>query len=404
MAFAGGTVTFKRFHVQGESITRVDEPLLDQLAARAMGADTIQTRDYTEIGWTTGLHVLDTQFDFARNAIADGLHFAVRIDTNKPPTDLVRSYQKLNEQTMLEASGREFLSKAELREAREQARSRADAEAREGTFRRMKQVPVFWDLKRGEVYLAAAGNSVVEPFMMLFNQTFGRALVPATSGELAARWAVAAGEGRAYDDCRPAFFVQPPDGFDPGAEPDAFAEGRSKDFLGTEWLTWLWYTSQVESPEITTQLGHAVTVLFEKSLQMECAFRMTGKMAVAADDPVGLPESCVALAGGKRPVRAGLQVAANGDAFSLAVRGDLMHYGGAILPPPQEAANPRAVFEDRIEKLRDLIEAMDSLYIAFIRRRLSSKWPQTLNAIRGWAASGRRAGAAAEEPVPMAAS
>lgn len=389
MAFASGSITFKRFVVLGEAVPRVDEQLLDQLTARSMGRDTLQTADRTEVGWITGEHILDTDFSFARNAIGDGLSFALRIDVNKPPTDLVRSYQRQNEQTMLQASGREFLSKAERREAREQALARADAEARTGQFRRMKQVPVFWDLKRGEVYLAATGPSIVDSFMLLFRQTFDRTLVPVSAGELAVRWATTAGEVKAFDDARPALFVQPPEGVDTDENPGRFGDQRSRDFLGTEWLLWLWYITQVDSAEIGTQLGESITVLFEKSLQMDCAFGITGKLTLQADDPSRQPEAAVALAGGKRPIKAGLQVAARGELFSLNLRGDVMHYSGVVLPPPEDVANPRVVFEDRIEKLRDLIEAIDSLYVAFVRKRLSSKWTQTLNAMRSWAAAGR---------------
>jgi len=389
MAFASGAVTFKRFFVQGNVPQQVDEPLLEQLASRAIGADSIRTADHTEIGWTTGEHVLDTQFDFAKNAVADGAHFGLRIDTNKPSTELVRSYQKMNEQTMLEASGREFLSKAQRREAREQALSRADAEARSGAFRRMKQVPVFWDLKRNELYLGTTSTAVADQLILLFRETFDLALVPASSGELAMRWSALAGETRAFDDCKPAFFINPPEGADLEGDPAAFTEGRSKDFLGTEWLTWLWYASHVQSPEIVTRLGHAVTVLFEKSLQLECAFKLTGSVAITTDAPSRSTEATVALAGGKRPIRVGLQVASNGQAFSLAVRGDVMHLSSVILPPPEGANSPRVVFEERIDHLRDLIKTIDSLYHVFLHRRLSSKWAQTLNSIRSWVASGR---------------
>jgi hypothetical protein len=390
MAFASGSITFKRFVVQGEAPQRVDETVIEQLSARGMGRDSMQMADHSEFGWITGDHVFDTDFTFEKNSVADGLSFSMRIDTNKAPTDLVRAYQRQNEQAMLEASGREFLSKAEKREAREQAKARAENEAHAGAFRRIKQVPAFWDLKRNEVYLAATGSTIVEPFMTLFRMTFGPMLIPVSSGELAARWSATAGEARAFDDCKPAFFVQPPD----GAATDANFEGEphNKDFLGTEWLTWLWYTSQVESAQVTTQLGHSVTVMFEKSMNLDCAFGVTGKLTAQADDPARMPEALMALASGKRPIKAGLQVGTAGESFSLNLRGDVMHYGGVQLPAPDEAGSPRAVFEDRMDKLRDMLAACDDLYTAFIRKRLSNRWPQTLNAIRAWVAGGRHQG------------
>ncbi len=388
MGFASGAISFKRFFVDGQAPQRVEESLIEQLAARAMGADSLRTADKTEIGWTTGEHLLDTKFDFAKNSVADGLHFALRIDTNKPPGDLVRSYQRMAEQAMLEASGREMLSKAERREAREQALARADREARSGAHRRMKAVPVFWDLSHGQVLLGSAAAGVVDHFVLLFKETFDLSVVPASSGEMAARWAALAGEARAFDDCRPVHLVTPPEGADTQADIIPIRGAASKDFLGTEWLSWLLYTTHVESPEINTQLGQSVTVLFEKALQLECAFKISGSLAVTADAPTRLPETPVALAGGKRPVRAGLQIAAGGEVCSLRLRPDAMNFSGVQVAPPEDVASPRELFADRMEKVRGLVEAVEALYTAFLRRRLSGKWQGALGAMRTWIASG----------------
>ncbi|MGQ9649578.1 MAG: hypothetical protein ACUVXJ_05680 [Phycisphaerae bacterium] len=390
MAFDSGSISFKRFFVSGQRPRQVDEALLEQLATKAIGADSIQTADHSEIGWATGEHILDTEFGFAKNVVADGLYFALRIDTNKPPTELVRSYQKINEQAMLQATGREFLSKAQRREAKEQALARLDSEAKSGAFKRMKQIPVFWDLPRNELYFGSAGNAAAESLMLLFRETFDRGIVAASAGEIAARWAAASGESRLFEDCRPAHFVTPPEGAGEASAGHG-DEGRTNDFLGTEWLTWLWYATQVESPTITTARSGAVTVLFEKLVQMRCAFRLSGTVAVSSDSPTRLPEALVALSGGKLPVRTAMQIEAQGNTFSFAVRGDAMVFSGVQLPPPEDANSARAVFEDRIAKLRDLIDAGDGLYTVFLKRRLSSKWPQTLSAMRAWIASCRHA-------------
>jgi recombination associated protein RdgC len=238
--------------------------------------------------------------------------------------------------------------------------------------------------------------------MLLFRHTFDRPVTPASAGEVAGRWAARVGEARAYDDVLPACFVNPADTSDERGGEAGDDDGRSKDFLGTEWLTWLWYTSHVESSEITASREDSIAVLFEKSLQLECAFKLSGSTAIRADAPTRLPEAPVALAGGKRPVRAGLQIALHGDAFSFGLRGDVMHFSGVRLPPPEDVSSPRDVFVDRIEKLRDLIGAVEALYSVFLKRRLSSKWPQTLNAMRSWIAAGRYEGATFEGTGPAA--
>jgi len=388
MAFASGTVTFKRFHVQGQP-PKDTEDLLGRLSRRAVGRDALETADRTLYGWTTGDHILDTDFDVAKNIVADGLHFGLRVDTNKPPAELLRSYRRMHEQAMLTASGRDFLTAPQRREAREQAAAQAEAEAREGAFRRMKHIPVFWDLPRGEVYLAGAAATVIEHFMSLFHATFGCTLVPLTAGELAARWAVRAGETTALDACRPAYFVRPPDGFEPPEDRSGEdGETASRDFLGTEWLTWLWYAAHTASPDLADVRGRPVAVFFEKRLQLQCAFRMTGCTTVAADHPTRLPESVAALALGKLPVKAGLQLAVGECAFNLTLRADAMHYGGVRLPDREGSAPPREALEQRFEYLRDLIDGVDALYAAFLKRRLPArKWTPTLNALRDWIAA-----------------
>jgi len=389
MGFATGQMTFKRFFVQGAASKRVDEALLDKLSTHAINADNVQTADQKACGWTTGVHILDTQFDWSKNVSADGLHFALRIDTNKPPTELLRSYQKINEQSMLEASGREFLSKAERREARDQARARAEAETRSGAFKRMKQVAVFWDVQRREVYLGSTALSVIDDFILLFARTFDRSIVPASAGELASRWASRAGQSTMLDQCQPAHFINPPDGIETSDDLLHTGEGANFDYLGTEWLTWLWYTSHVETPEVKTGGGQPITVLFEKSMQIECAFKMSGSLSISATGPTRLPETPIALATGKLPVRAGLQIAVQGEVFGFCVRGDAMNISGLLVPPPQEAGHPRVIFEERMDHLRHFIKAIDALYTTFLKRRLSSKWSQTLSAMRTWIASGQ---------------
>jgi hypothetical protein len=393
MAFASGPVTFKRFFVDGAAPKRVDQDLLDAAARRAIGQGSVVTKDGGEAGWVTGDHILDTKFDFAKNAIAECLYLAMRIDANKPPSDLLRSYQKIHEQALLEKSGREFLTKQERREARDAAKNQADKEAKAGRFRRMHQYPVLWDLVRNQVYLAATAPAVVDRFAVLFKETFDRALTAATAGEMASRFAGAARLAGSYEELRPAQFTTPPEGaemehgFAPGEE------ARSKDYLGTEWLMWLWYRSRHEEVDVTPANGEEDAIgRFEKSLELDCAYKMTGSVTIRTDDPSHCPEATAALAAGKLPIRAGLQLAHRGEAYACAVRGDVMHFGGVLLPLSTEPDNPRVLFEERTAKLRDFTDAVSASYNEFLRHRLSSRWPKLLAAIRAWIATGSLAG------------
>ncbi len=401
MGFAAGPVTFKRFFVTGSSPKRVEQDLLDRLAARAIGKGSVAASDGSESGWVTGDHILDTEFEFAKNAVADCLFAAIRMDTNKPPSDIVRSYQRLHEQAILAQSGREFLSRQERREAREAAKNQAGKEAKAGRFRRMRQYAVLWDLHRNQVYLGATSPAVVERFGVLFKETFGRTLTAASAGEMASRFAAGAKLGGAYEELRPAQFTRPPEGADAerGFLPEE--ESRSKDFLGTEWLAWLWYRARHEGAEETAADGDDEAVVrFEKSLQLDCPYKVTGSVSVRGDDPAHMPESVAGLATGKLPTRAGVQIVHRGEAYAGAVRGDVMHFSGVTLPTSPEPASPRAVFEDRTARLRDFVDAIAASYHEFLRARLSSRWAKQLAAIRAWIATGGDPPLAGNDALP----
>jgi hypothetical protein len=389
VAFASGPVTFKRLFVDGQIEEQACEALVEALSRHAIGRDSITEADRTQVGWVTGDHILDTEFDFAKNVVGDCLHFALRIDANKTPMELVRSYQKLNETAALQASGREFLSRDERREARDQARSRADREAAAGMHRRMKQYPVLWDLATNSLYLGASSPTVVDRFSLLFATTFERNLTPAGAGMLASRWASRAGWTSAMSELRPTAFVNPPDGegiqFDEGTD-----EARRYDFLGNEWLMWLWFTTHAESAEVVVNpAGDGVTTLFAGSLDLKCPFGLTGSESIKADDPTRLPEAREAIRTGKIPLRAGLHLVRQGEPYLCAIRGDVMHVSGLRLPPLDEV-DDRVIFEERIGQLRHFATTLDDLYSVFLKQRLSAQWPARLAAIRAWLGGGHQ--------------
>jgi len=99
MGFFSGRVTFARYRVEGRRPRQFGPEHLDRLADHAIGRQRLASADGVEVGWTAGDHILDTRFELAKNVVNDALHFALRIDAQKVPADLLRAYY----QTELEA-------------------------------------------------------------------------------------------------------------------------------------------------------------------------------------------------------------------------------------------------------------------------------------------------------------
>ena len=118
--------------------------------------------DGVAVGWAGGDHVLDLTFDLAKNIINDALHLAIRIDTDKIPGDLLRAYTRIETDARAQLNPSGFPTKAQRQEAKEAARIRAEAEAADGRFRRLKHYPVLWDGQANVLYAGTTSDSVLD--------------------------------------------------------------------------------------------------------------------------------------------------------------------------------------------------------------------------------------------------
>src|SRR5436309_9003489 len=126
MGFLAGRVSFLRFRVDGPSPGLFGPDHLEKLSGHAIGRQQAASKDGTEVGWIAGDDILDLGFDLAKNVIADTLHFALRLDTQKLPADLLRAYARAELQALAaeNPSGRPSLK--QKKEAREAARQRLE--------------------------------------------------------------------------------------------------------------------------------------------------------------------------------------------------------------------------------------------------------------------------------------
>jgi hypothetical protein len=396
MGFASGSLSFRRFAVAGKSRRSIDQALLDALAANALRPGEFGVPEEEQYGWGGGRHVLDAQFGFEHNAFADCLHFALRIDTSKVPGELKKAYQLMEEEAVAAGNPSGFISKGQKKDVKELIRRKLDEELRSGKFRRSKLLPVLWDLPGQVLYCSAAG-SAQEKLADLFERTFGLKLLPLSAGSLGLRALESRGKRRDYEDFRPTRFVYGPEGESQHPDYPWTAKGTEpKDFLGNEFLLWLWHEADNRTGIIGTGSASGdVTVYFDRSLDLECSYGQTGRDSLKGDGPSRMPEARDGLRSGKVPRRAGIVLDINRQQYTLALNPEAMSVGGAKLPDVEEADSPRVLFEERITLLRDLCGGIDALYETFLKTRASSAWESCTGGIRRWINDTKKASAAA---------
>ncbi len=338
MGFFSGRLTSLRFKVSGRGPRTFGQEHLEKLAAHAIGKRRRAEADGTVAGWTAGDHILDTHFDLAKNVVNDALHFALRIDTQAIPSDLLRAYTQVELEGLAAANPSGKPSGRQKREARLLAKERLETEAGDGRFVRRKAIPLLWDAPSHELLVGTTSVSALDRLYTLFKQTFEHGIDLLGSGRQAFQHAELSQQTRTVDDAAPSVFV-PSHAHEVAWVPDE----ASRDFLGNEFLLWLWYFLEHESDTVTLSDKSEVALLLTRTLSLECPRGQTGKESISSDGPTRLPEALRAVQSGKLPRRVGVTMVRQDQSYEFAIQAETL----AITAPSSQFRKGRKNAPDK---------------------------------------------------------
>jgi hypothetical protein len=389
MGFWNGRVTFTRYQVTGESALPFGDELLERINQHLIGVHgSTASADPVTAGWAGGDHVLDLSVDLAKNVVDDAVHLAIRIDTDKIPSALLRAYTQIEIDALAQGNPSGVATKAQRQEAKEIALKRAEAEAADGRFRRLKHYPVLWDGRTNTLYAGSTSTSVLERLLALFRETFDRELEPITAGSIAQALSADPGgdAGLLAASFESGRFTG---GGDAGSPVSILAwsgdDQTGLDYLGNEFLVWIWHSLQSSGGAIKLADGSEASVILAKTLTLDCPRGETGRDQLADDVPTRMPEALRALQAGKLPRRAGMILVRQGAQYELTLQAESFAVSGATLPKPEDGPLSPSEFRiARLESLRHLTETLDFLFAAYLDRRTSHVWAEELGRIRGW--------------------
>lgn len=404
MGLLHGTATFTRFHIVGGAPRRLDDALLEKFREHRIGTGRVKRANHEDVGWIGGRHLFDRDFDLEKNVILDTVHVGMRIDASRVPPDVMRAYTQMEldalvrhggngEKNGVNGNGHGPRRLARLkREARDAAQARVAQEIKDGRYRSQKQFPLLFDSRGDVLYAGITSPAAIERLHPLFKDTFGKRLELLSAGPIAQRWAEAHGQARRMETLTPSRFTDLGNG-DFRVYWTANHDDE-RNYLGNEFLLWLWFHLAERSDHITLDDQSEAAVVIVKQLVLECPLAETGKETIVCDGPTQLPESRRAIQAGKLPRKAGLIVSRQGQQYELTLQAETFGVSGAVLPKIEREASGagdengngigRALMEERVEQLRHLAETIDAVYAGFLKRRLSDEWASELSAMRRW--------------------
>lgn len=379
MGFLSGRVTFSRFRVEGQSPGIFGPEHLSELKKRCAGREKLASADGVEVGWTAGDHVLDTRFSLEKNIVNESLQFCLRVDTTKIPSDLLHAYYQIELQGQKAGKSGGKPGTREKKAAKAAAIERLENEAKDGRFTRRKVVQVLWDAKSNELLVGTTSMNVIDQLYSLFELTFGFGFESLAAGRLAYRLAEMRQQNRSVDDASPSPFV-------PGVTPGDLAwvpDQDSRDFLGNEFLLWLWYWLENESDTIKLSDGSEAAIMLTRTLTLECPRGQTGHETISSEGPTRLPESRRAIQSGKLPRKVGVTLVRHDKQYDFTLHAETLAVGSCKMPPPEvEEERPR--LEERVDQIRHLIESVDLVFDAFGGLRHGRDWDKELAKMQKW--------------------
>ncbi len=379
MGFLSGSMTFECFRIADSQTRQFGPDHLEALEKYAVGRSEFSS-EQARTGFLAGDHLFDCDFHLAKNVLGDALHFGVRIDTNQVPAAIRKAWLQI-ELAVLKADEPERRpTKAQRQEAKDAVEARCDEAARSGQYLRMQQFPLLWDARDALLYFGGTSSTAWDLTSELLVKAFDLELSRRSSGRLAQDWAAQTRQTKALNDLAPSAFRL--DGL--STEVHWWnQQAGNYDFLGNEFLLWLWWYLETQSDTIELPDGSEVTGMFARTLALECPRGESGKGTISSEGPTHLPEAMQAIRSGKLPRKAGLTLVRHGEQFELTLQAETFAVAGAKIQS-EPSAEGRGGQEDRIESLRAMNETIELLFQAFCGRRIGKGWTGELDSMRRW--------------------
>ena len=429
MPFLRGQVSFARYN-PGTGPAMIGETELERLQDNALRPVEIGEPPEIESGWVTGRHVYDTAFDHAKCIMDSGAiaHFGLRIDTNRVPGEIKRAIRAEHEAALLAdaaAEGFAGLGRNGKRELKELVDAALRNELVSGKHRKSKMIPMLWAPSRGCLLAASGSGTVDEVLRERWRHTFERPLEAAGAGRLAYELMLDRGRTREYEDATPTSFMPPPSTFVPRADeeggawaistttppvPWALAGPEPRDFLGNEFLLWLWWCTESSRGAVDLKDGTngaaTVQLVIDGAIEMRCPWGTTGAATFKSETgelaPIQTTEVAEALAVGKWPRKMGITIAEDDDVWRLTLQGDRWLVSGCALPETDEEFDtPRDAEEYRVEKIMRIDALLVALYTKFLMTRTDAGWSNTADQMRTWIKAKQRPAGSKPAPMPM---
>lgn len=368
------SISFTRFRIidpiPSELLTQIPDKLR-QFAFR----DIDDLPEMQAYGWVCFEDMLDREWRTAPPQKGAYLVFSLRLDTRRIPAGVIKKHVALalrEEKERMESQGKKFISRERKKELKEHVLLRL----RQRFLPTPAEFNVVWEPDRNEVWFASTQGKMIDLFMEAFLNTFDLHLEQIEPYSLAEGLLDDVEMGK-LDSSESTRFTG-----EPGS--DGLMLGN---VLGEEFLTWLWFQSDVAPGAFVNKEGRPFSVSMEQRIVVQGGQGDAKETASVAGTLSPLTEARFGLGKGKKVTRATIRLEKDELASQFTLSADDFTLGSMKLPKvekPEEDDDPDAMLLERFYLMEVCLGLLESLYATFLRLRLSAAWGETVQEITTW--------------------
>ncbi len=166
---------------------------------------------------------------------------------------------------------------------------------------------------------------------------------------------------------------------------------RRYQFLGNEFLTWLWFMIETDQNSLRQYDPDLISLNIGSRLVLENTRNNAKETITIKGDEANLEEGLVALKKGAVVTEMHLSYKSVGQDWLFSLKGESLNISNLKLPetgPVETPEDLEGVVIEKVYLLEKVIGLVNNLFSQFIKLRVSDTWRnQTVSRIRKWSAS-----------------
>ncbi len=165
----------------------------------------------------------------------------------------------------------------------------------------------------------------------------------------------------------------------------------ASQYIGQDFLTWLWYYTELKSGYCQDSTGQDCIVAFERRIAVQGGEGDSLDKAVSSGPRSELKEVKNGLQQGKKVQQARIRIEQDSLVWQLQLQAEDLSLSGFKTPKislqTEEGEDPDGPFLEKMYLLEKGIEILDTLFARFLSLRFSDSWEEERRAVSKWISS-----------------